>query len=362
MNFNLFNLFKQKGRHKKKDESTLCLVLDSVEKLTSHATKLVFQQPEVPLNYEPGQFLTIIDEVAGKKIRRAYSLCSSPYLNEPPAVVVKRVVGGKMSNHINDHYKPGMQVEVMQPAGSFTTNYEKSQKRELFFIGGGSGITPLFSILKTVLQQEPKSSITLIYGNRDVDSIIFKDELESLERENNQLSVIHILEKNDTGYAQYTGIPNGDLMQKIIKEQGIFNSSEIFICGPPPMMNAFQLGLKTAAIRNENIHIESFEAKISDNGDIDHSKTSEVIINIMGETHQFHLHQSKPILDQVLDLDIDMPYSCKNGTCSTCRCLLKSGEVSTDKAEGLTEGEIADGYVLICVGRPLSDRVELELG
>ncbi|QTY27293.1 FAD-binding oxidoreductase [Flavobacterium sp. CS20] len=177
MNFNLFNLFKQKRRHKKKDESTLCLVLDSVEKLTSHATKLVFQQPEVPLYYEPGQFLTIIDEVAGKKLRRAYSLCSSPYLNEPLAVVVKRVAGGKMSNHINDHYKPGMQVEVMPPAGSFTTNYEKSQKRELFFIGGGSGITPLFSILKTVLQQEPKSSITLIYGNRDVDSIIFKDEL-----------------------------------------------------------------------------------------------------------------------------------------------------------------------------------------
>ncbi|QTY27294.1 2Fe-2S iron-sulfur cluster-binding protein [Flavobacterium sp. CS20] len=183
-----------------------------------------------------------------------------------------------------------------------------------------------------------------------------------MERENNQLSVIHILEKNDTGYAQYTGIPNDDLMKKIINEQGVLDASEIFICGLAPMMNAFQLGLKTAGIQNEKIHIESFEAKISDNADADHSKTSEVIINVLGETHQLQLNQAKPILDQVLDLDIDMPYSCKSGTCSTCRCLLKSGEVSTDKAEGLTEGEIADGYVLICVGRPLSDRVELELG
>jgi ring-1,2-phenylacetyl-CoA epoxidase subunit PaaE len=255
-----------------------------------------------------------------------------------------------------------MQVEVMPPAGSFTTTYEESQEPELFFIGGGSGITPLFSITKTVLQQEPKSSITLIYGNRDVDSIIFKDELETLQRENSQLRVIHILEKNDTGYAQYSGIPDDDLMQKIIKEQGILDASEIFICGPAPMMNAFQRGLKTAGIQNEKIHIESFAAQLSDNADADHSKTSEVFINILGETHHLHLNQAKPILEQVLDLDIDMPYSCKNGTCSTCRCLLKSGEVSTDKAEGLTEEEIADGYVLICVGRPLSDRVELALG
>lgn len=356
-----FNLFKKKSKNQKQDISTLYLVLDSVEKLTSDATKLVFQQPNVPLNYEPGQFLTIINEVVGKKIRRAYSLCSSPYLNEPPAVIVKRVAGGKLSNHINDHFKPGMQVEVMPPIGSFTTIYNESKKRELFFIGGGSGITPLFSIIKTVLVQEPKSNITLIYGNRDIDSIILKQEIEMLERENNQFNVIHILEKNDTGYGQYSGIPNDELMEKIIKEQGFLNASEVFICGPAPMMSAFQRGLQTAGIENEKIHIESFAAQVFENDDIDNSKLSEVSISILGNDYQLQLNQSKPILEQLLDMDIDIPYSCKNGTCSTCRCLLKSGEVSTDKAEGLTEEEIADGYVLICVGKPLSDRVELEL-
>ena len=166
-----FGLFKKK---KKTDDRYQMMTIKEVVKVATDAVNLVFEKP-TNFQYEPGQFITIIDEVNGKKIRRAYSLCTTPFDDEHPAVTVKRVPGGAMSNHLNDNINTGDQLEVMEPMGMFTTEYNDTKSRKAVFFGGGSGITPLISIIRSMLIKEPLSSAVLVYGNRSEEYIIFKD-------------------------------------------------------------------------------------------------------------------------------------------------------------------------------------------
>jgi len=363
-----FGLFKKKKKEETADNRYLNLKIREVVKVSQDAVNVIFEKPEHDFNYQPGQFLTIIDTVKGKKIRRAYSLCTTPHLDEHPGVTVKRVIDGQMSNHINDTFKKGKYVEIMLPMGMFTTTYNAVATRQIFLFGGGSGITPLYSILRTILKLEPKSTVTLVYGNRDVDSVIFNTELTLLASENPNFKLLHVLENDSTGIAHYKGRPTVDSMMQIIQNLKITSESEIFICGPQAMMDVVTEAFKSAKIVDLKMHMESFVAgKTSPEPEIGgapiaDSKTSEVIIELNGNSFSLTLNKSKPVLEQALNANIDMPYSCQSGLCTACRGKCLEGEISIDQAEGLSQEELDAGFVLTCVGKPLSDFVRVEIG
>lgn len=362
-----FGLFKKKKSEPKTNQADryFDLIIREVVTVGKDAVNLVFEKPANGFHYQSGQFLTIIDKVKEKKIRRAYSLCSSPDWDDYPAVTVKRVEGGLMSNHINDHYEVGQKVQVMEPMGIFTTTYDAARQRHLVLIAGGSGITPLYSILKTTLKKEPLSTIDLFYANRSEESIIFKDELAQLADSYPNLKVHHILEESSE-LAMQVGRPSAAWVQQTTTDYSIDQSSEIFICGPQPMMDIFEEGLKQAGIEDSQIHIESFEAgktsPQSVNETVATGEDSEVTIVLNGASFSITMDRNRPILEQALEKDIDMPYSCQSGLCTACRGKCTEGSVSVDQVMGLTEGELQENYVLTCVGKPLSDHIKIEIG
>lgn len=354
-----FSLFKKKKE--KKDERYQILTIKDVVKVAKDAVNLVFENPE-KFDYEPGQFITIIKEVNGKKIRRAYSLCTTPFEDEFPAVTVKRVEGGAMSNDLNDYAKVGDKVEIMEPMGMFTTAYEQGNKRKAVFFGGGSGITPLMSILRSILLKEPESKVVLVYGNRNEEYVIFKDLIKSLEKKyGSRFKAIHILEE---GEADYQGRPSEDIILEICKSLGVNESTECFICGPQPMMDIISSSLPKAGVASENVRMESFEAgKTSPSEIIDADNAeSEVTIVLDGEEYEITVSKNASILDTALENNLDMPYSCQSGLCTACRGKCLEGQVSIDEAEGLSQEELDEGFVLTCVGKPLSDRLKIEMG
>jgi ring-1,2-phenylacetyl-CoA epoxidase subunit PaaE len=363
-----FGLFKKKkASTSKAKDRYFDLKIKEVVPVAKDAVNLVFEQPGEGFQYQSGQFITIIDTVQDKKIRRAYSLCSSPEWDEQPAVTVKRVPGGLMSNHINDEYAAGREVQVMEPMGMFTTDFDEDKSRHIVLIGGGSGITPLYSILKSLLKLEPKTRVDLIYGNRSEAFVIFKDELSTLDQEFAQLSVHHILEEA-SDWANYTGRPDVNMVKQIVGDLSLDKKAEVFICGPEPMMNVFEQGLKEMGIEDSQIHIESFEAgktspsSLQDDPQAASEGDCEVTLVVNEATFSVTMDRNRPILAQALEKDIDMPYSCQSGLCTACRGKCVEGSVSVDQVMGLTEKELQDNYVLACVGKPLSDRVKLEIG
>ncbi|MFZ9045094.1 MAG: FAD-binding oxidoreductase [Cyclobacteriaceae bacterium] len=362
-----FGLFKKKKTESPQEFQNryFDLTISEVVEVGKDALNLVFENPGSEFTYQPGQFLTIIDKVNDKKIRRAYSLCSSPAWEDKPAVTVKRVEGGLMSNHINDAYEAGQTVEVMEPMGMFTTSYSEDQVRKITLIAGGSGITPLFSIMKSLLKEEPKTSIDFVYANRSEEYIIFKNELAKLSEEYQQLSLYHILEEA-SDVAKYTGRPDAAMATKIALDLSMDGNSEVFICGPQPMMDVFQDGLKSAGIEDSQVHIESFEAgktapsTVSDTSEA--GDESEVTIVVNGESFELTKERKIPLLEQALEKNIDMPYSCQSGLCTACRGKCVEGDISVDEVMGLSENELKDRYVLTCVGKALTDRVKVEIG
>ena len=356
-----FGLFKKK---KKTDDRYQMMTIKEVVKVATDAVNLVFEKP-TNFQYEPGQFITIIDEVNGKKIRRAYSLCTTPFDDEHPAVTVKRVPGGAMSNHLNDNINTGDQLEVMEPMGMFTTEYNDTKSRKAVFFGGGSGITPLISIIRSMLIKEPLSSAVLVYGNRSEEYIIFKDLIESLEESyEGRFKAIHILEE---GEADFVGRPTEEMIKEICDSNSCNDQTEFYICGPQPMMDVVSAGLKKANYPDSNVMMESFDSskdeksskKSKKNKDVEES---EVTILLDGEEFSMTVKKNDSVLDTALNNDLDMPYSCQSGLCTACRGKCIEGKISIDEAEGLSQDELDEGYVLTCVGKPITDRVKVEIG
>ncbi len=362
-----FGLFKKKKKEVAADTRFQTLKIKEVIEVAKEAVNVVFEKPVAGFQYKPGQFITIIKEVGGKKIRRAYSLCTTPFEDEYPAVTVKRVPGGLMSNHINDHFKAGDTVEIMEPMGMFTTEYSASTSRKVVFLGGGSGITPLYSLMRSVLIKEPSSSVALIYGNRSEEYVVFKDQLNALKAQyGHRFELVHILEEDASGFAQYTGRPTASMIGEITKGLGTDDNTEFFICGPAPMMEIANEGLLEIGIREEKIRKESFEAGKTSPADIIAPEapagSSEVTILLDGEEHVVNVNKGEAILDAALDQNIDMPYSCQSGLCTACRAMCLEGKIDQENAEGLSESETAEGYVLLCIGKPMSDTVKVEVG
>lgn len=359
-----FGLFQKKK--KEADSRFLTLRIKEIVNITKDAVNVVFEKPESEFNYQPGQFITIISTVNGNKIRRAYSLCSTPFEDEFPAITVKRVIDGRMSNYVNDTFKAGDAVAVMEPMGQFTTEFKEGAVRKVTFIGGGSGITPLISIIRSMILKELKTQITLIFANRNVQHVIFWEMLEKLSAANNdRFKVIHVLEDDPEGLAEIVGRLSSERLDNLVKEHEL-SDSEFFVCGPQPMMDVVSDGLKAAGISDTMILMESFEAgKTSPKAIIDRDEpkgVSQVTILLEGDEHVISVPMDQGILETALDAGLDMPYSCQSGVCTACRGKCHEGEISTDETESLSDEELADGYRLLCVGKPMSEEIRIEIG
>jgi len=229
---------------------------------TKDAISIAFEQPaDKKIAYKSGQFLTLIVSIQGKEVRRAYSLCSSPYTDDDLVVTIKRVDNGLMSNWLPDNLKTGNTVKVMEPMGQFTTEYKKDQKRHLIMFAGGSGITPMMSLIKSTLDQEPDSICSLIYCNRDIDSIIFKNQFDALQtNDEGRFHVIHILDNAPMNWQGYSGLLNHDMLTKLferIPDWGI-DKTTYLMCGPEGMMKNVDTLLEARQIPKDKIFKESF--------------------------------------------------------------------------------------------------------
>jgi ring-1,2-phenylacetyl-CoA epoxidase subunit PaaE len=362
-----FSFFKKSDKSEKKEElhsgpTYYELVVKNIIQETKDAISIVFESPAGEnIKYKSGQFLTLIVSVQGKEVRRAYSLYSSPFVDQDLAVTVKRVDNGLISNWLPDHLKTGLKLKVMEPMGQFTTEYNKANKRHIIMFAGGSGITPMMSISKSILSQEPDSICSLIYCNRDVDSIIFKNKFDTLQTTyEGRLHVIHVLDNAPMNWQGYSGLLNHDMLTKLferIPDWGI-DKTTYLMCGPEGMMKNVDTLLEARHIPKEKIFKESF---VQGTIDKDAKKEPEqgnelkervVTIRYDGQEYKVTVPPNKAILETALDQGIDLPYSCQSGLCTACRGKALSGKVKLDEEEGLSPSERAEGYVLTCVGHP----------
>lgn len=345
------------------------LTVEKIVRETPDAISIHFRQPATQrLTYKAGQFLTLLVPVGGTVERRSYSMCSSPLTDHNLVVSVKRTAGGKVSNHLNDTLKAGDTLEVMEPAGNFHAEPDATAHRHIVLLGAGSGITPLLSIAKTLLHGEPQSRVSLLYGNRNRRSVIFYDELAALQQQYAaRLEVIHVLSQPEAGWQGHTGRLNQSLALKILENLPRMPRTEYFLCGPDGMMHEMKQALAMLRVAEASIHSESFAGKAPDaHGQVLEQSSltvqdQQVTVMYEGTEYKFKVPASKTILEAALANNIDLPYSCQSGLCTACmgRCL--SGKVKLDEEEGLSETELREGYVLTCVGHPLTADVVIEI-
>lgn len=377
-----FGFFKKKKKEEEEPKAKpasavhyLNLRVREVVRETPDAISIVFDHPaDRKINYKPGQFFTLIPTVDGKKVRRAYSVCTSPYTDSYPAVTVKRVEGGLVSNFLNDQLKAGDTLEVMEPMGNFTIDPQAGKRRNLVLLGGGSGITPLMSSAKSVLNQEPESQVSLIYANRNLESIIFRKELEELQQAHgSRFKVIHVLDQPPAGWAGPSGLLTPANLPQLLEQLPKSSAeAEYYVCGPEGLMLCVDQTLKALNIPKERVHKESFVAgkteKLAEvpgtagTAAAGAAAAREVTVILDGEEHKFTVEPNKTILETALELNIDLPYSCQSGLCTACRGKCLSGKVKMDEDEGLSDSEKEEGYVLLCVGHPAADNVIIEIG
>ncbi len=326
--------------------------------------------PELAEQYrfKAGQHLTLMGIVDGEEVRRNYSLCTAPD-EGALKVTVKRIAGGVFSNWANDHLKAGTRIAVMTPHGSFTVPFSADNSKRYVAIAGGSGITPIMSLIRTALGAEPISRFTIFYGNRDSRSIIFLEALADLKnRYLGRLEIFHFLAEEEGDVPLFNGMLDaarcGEAIDQLVPDPA--SVDEWFICGPGPMMDAAEAVLLERDIVKQRIHIERFTAGRSSAGAAaEIAKVQQqaagmmIAVTLDGRTRKIAFDGAN-ILDSARKAGMPAPFACKAGVCATCRAKLTAGKVEMAAHYGLTDEEIADDYVLTCQSIPSGEGVAVD--
>ena len=333
------------------------LRLRTVVDETFDTKSLVFDIPETlrpAFQYRPGQFLTLRVPHGERHLPRCYSLASSPVTGEPHRVTVKRVAEGRGSNWICDQAKAGDEIEVMPPSGVFSP---KTLDGDFLLFGGGSGITPVFSILRSVLVAGT-GRVCLIYANRDERSVIFRDELKALSATHpTRLQIIHWLDS-------VQGIPQVSQLAELARS---WREAQCFICGPGPFMDAAVEALHGLEFPASRIHVERFVSLPDEEDAIaapsaaeaEATATVKLAVQLDGSTHQITCSPQESLLDAMLRAGIKAPHSCKAGACASCMCTVESGKVHLRHNEVLDKNDLSQGWTLACQALAESDEISV---
>ncbi|NBQ90730.1 MAG: phenylacetate-CoA oxygenase/reductase subunit PaaK [Betaproteobacteria bacterium] len=353
------------------------LTVRRIEPDTSEAVIVTFAVPPAlreTFGFTQGQYLTLRKTIDGQDLRRSYSICAGVDDGEL-RVGVRKVKGGVFSNWINEHLQPNDQISVMAPQGRFFVPMEPNARRHHLGIAGGSGITPILSILKTVMVREPHSRFTLIYGNRALRSTMFKEELEDLKNRWMQRVVLHhVFSDEPTDSPLNMGLMDrqkiGEFLRTVVPASSIDHA---YICGPFQMNDEADAALKAAGVAEERIHIERFgvaqapgAAAGQGAGAVMHqarpgdAQSSRIVIVRDGLRREIAFNQDQPsILDAASAAGLEVPFSCTSGVCGTCRCKVVEGKVRMERNFALDKKEVQAGFVLSCQAHPLTERVVL---
>lgn len=343
------------------------LEVSELDHLTDDAVMIKFIIPDElkkTFHYDSGQYINIKKVVQDEEVRRSYSLCSSPFENTW-AIGVKKVKGGVFSSYAKDNLKKGEILEVMPPQGNFLLPKEIEPNNVFLFFAAGSGITPIISQIKFILQNS-EASVMLFFGNSNTESIMFREELEGLKNQYlNRLSLHYILSRENPGSALFYGRINKKKCLQFATY--FFNVEEVkgaYICGPFEMIEEVKVALVEKGMHADAIHFELFHAPdkainiVLEKEIIDTSSMSLVTLSLDGLTFDFPLpFGGKSILDAALENGADLPFACKGGVCSTCKAKLKKGEVHMTVNYALEQSEIDAGYILTCQSHPRTPQI-----
>ena len=348
------------------------LQVQKIQKETDDCVSILFQVPDElkdTFQFKQGQSLTVKTTMNGEELRRNYSICSSPFANELK-VAVKKAEGGIFSTYANEQLKAGDHIDVMPPVGKFYTELDVTQKKNYVAFAAGSGITPILSIIKTTLLTELQSSFTLIYGNRNKASIIFKEALEALkDKFINRFRMYHILSRErtdaDINYGRIDKSKCELLFGKLIN---INKCDEFFLCGPEEMIFSVRDFLIKREISKNKIHFELFtipgqkqSVKIEKQERNDEGPKATISVKLDGILFDFDLsYNGQSILDAALNQGADLPFACKGGVCCTCKAKLLQGAVKMDVNWGLEQDEIDKGFILTCQSHPITEKVVVD--
>ncbi len=346
--------------------------VSEVYKETSDCSVLTFDIPkdlEERFSYKQGQYLTLKTTINGEEVRRSYSLCSSPVENKWK-VAVKKIEGGLFSTFANDVLKSGDYLDVMEPNGSFFTEVVEEKAKNYIVFAAGSGITPILSIIKTHLALEPESTFKLFYLNRTAKSIIFKEEIEGLRNAYfGRFEIFYFLTKEHRDIPLLNGRFTSEKLQKLTsKIIDVTAVDECFICGPEEMIFLIRDELKIAGLQEEKVHFELFNTGNSKENKKHITKVLEkqvasTKVTIIDGGREFHFPMEDHydnILDGALAAGADLPYACKGGVCSTCKCRVVDGSVEMKINYALEKDEVSNGYVLSCQAVPTSEKVVVD--
>lgn len=325
---------------------------------------------DADFDFIQGQYLTFRKEFDGTEVRRSYSICAGK--NEGILQVgIKQVAGGVFSTWANEDLEPGMVLEAMEPMGTFHTKLDPESAKSYLCFAAGSGITPVLSIMKTILNEEPNAQFTLVYSNRGVNTIMFREELEGLKNlYMGRVNIIHILGGNAQEIKLFRGRVDKKKCDELFKSWiDIKNIDMAFICGPEPMMLEVAGALKDHGLTEDQIKFELFGS--SQHGRVNRTQSAsqaaamtvsmtEATITLDGATHIVEMPKDISILEAALRNSLDVPYACRAGVCSTCKCKVLEGEVEMVANHALEDYEVERGYILSCQSFAVTDKVVVD--
>ena len=322
----------------------------AVRRPTADAVTIVFENAaESPIRFRPGQYLSLLVELDGELLRRAYSLCSDPADEERVAVTVKRVADGRVSNHLNDRAAAGQLYRTLGPSGDFGLEPEAGARRRVVLVAAGAGVTPLLSVGTALCRAEPDSRLTLVYGNRRAKDILFRGAWERLRRAHPNLDVTHVLTRPGRAWKGPRGRLSGAVLGEVLP---VDPAARYLVCGPPGMMAGVVTYLREAGVPEENVTTERFSRPGDATRRAATGAVHEVRFRRSGVT--IAVRDDTTVLDAGLTSGLPLSFSCTMGGCASCRVRLVEGEVEMEEPNCLTEAERERGECLACVARPRS--------
>ncbi len=341
------------------------LKVQEIKQETNDTVSIAFEIPvdlKSEFSYQSGQYITIKSDVNGEDVRRAYSLCSSPFENDF-RIGVKKVADGKMSTFLNEGLNVGDEIEVMKPSGNFVIDDSSSN---IVAFAAGSGITPILSMVKSVLNSEKK--ITLFYGNKTIEETIFKVQLDDLKEEYSDLFDLHYT--YDKAYSDnelYNGRIDKDKVTAFMKSNfNLLKADGFFMCGPEQMILGVSDSLKELGVNENKIHFELFTAPaqkddVAEKPESDFSGESQVTVIMDGDEFEFSLKSEGDfILDAAMGVGADVPFSCKGAVCCTCKAQVIEGKAIMELNYSLSEAEVEEGFILTCQAHPASEKLVVD--